>query len=47
MVTGFGIRFVSYTNQAYWFPKPVSGEEERRQRLTIAFTFISGKKILG
>lgn len=46
-VTGFGIRFVSYTNLAYSFPKPVSDDEERKQRLTIAFTFMSGKKDIG
>jgi len=39
IVTGFGIRFVSYTNQDYYFPKPKPSEFEKRQRLTIAFTF--------
>ena len=43
-VTGFGIRFVSYTDQDYWFPKPEPLKYERRQRLTIAFTFINDKK---
>ncbi|SDD86002.1 hypothetical protein [Pedobacter soli] len=47
MVTGFGVRFVSYTNQDYSFPKPVPSAEERRQRLTIAFSFMNGKKDIG
>lgn len=46
-VTGFGIRFVSYTNLSYSFPKPVSDQEERKQRLTIGFTFMNGKKDIG
>ena len=46
-VNGFGIRFVSYTDQDYYFPKPVAGLEERRQRLTIAFTFMNGNKDIG
>ncbi|MEH3114272.1 hypothetical protein [Pedobacter terrae] len=47
MVTGFGIRFVSYTNLAYSFPKPVSGAEDRKQRLTIGFTFMNKNRDIG
>jgi len=47
MVTGFGIRFVSYTNLAYSFPKRVSGAEDRRQRLTIGFTFMNKNRDIG
>jgi len=47
IVTGFGIRFVSYTNLPYFFPKPVSGAEDRRQRLTIGFTFMNKNRDIG
>ncbi|MCX2493102.1 hypothetical protein OQX63_06435 [Pedobacter sp. PF22-3] len=47
IINGFGIRFVSYSNQDYSFPQPVEGAKERRQRLTIAFSFMNGKKDIG
>jgi hypothetical protein len=44
-ITGFGIRFVSYTDQDYYFPEPKEEEFKKRQRLTLAFTFMDTLKL--
>ncbi|WP_293310034.1 hypothetical protein [Pedobacter sp. UBA5917] len=44
-ISGFGIRFVSYTNQDYYFPEPKEEEFKKRQRLTLAFTFMDTLKL--